>query len=400
MFTNDTDTLNSLRDTVRNVICAAADHLSEAKQSGESPRELFEKLAAHGLSGIAVSEKWGGSAIGSYGAAVVMEELAAVDLGAAIFISVHAMVCRLIERAGNDAQCSALLPRLARGEMLAAFALTEPTAGSDAAALKTRATRVKGGYTLKGEKCYITSAGFADLYLVFALTEDVAVPEVTAPKIAGENAQISAFLLERNLPGLSFGKPEKKMGCERSPIASVYFADVFVPDDRLLGDLGTGYRLALAGLDGGRVNVAACANGLAREALQRALTHLKSREQFGQPLIEFQGLQFMLADMSMRLDAARLLTTRAAEALDAGESAAVDRRRFASAAKCFATDSAMSITTDAVQLLGGAGYIRDYVVERLMRDAKMLQIVEGTNQIQRAIIARELQKLSARGALA
>jgi alkylation response protein AidB-like acyl-CoA dehydrogenase len=306
-----------------------------------------------------------------------MEELAAVDLGPAIFVSVHAMVCGLIAKFGSSAQCAEILPPLAAGKQLAAFALTEPSAGSDAGSLKTEAMPHGDGYILRGEKCYITSAGYADLYLVFART---------AP---GGSAGVTAFLVPANSTGLTISPPEKKMGCELSPIASLSLDGVTVPSSAVLGELHGGFKVAMGGLAGGRVSIAACANGLARSALERATAHLKEREQFGKKLAEFQGLQFMLADMRMKLEAAQLLTWQAAHEIDADPSRR-QIRLYASAAKCFATDAAMSITTDAVQLFGGAGYIREYQVERLMRDAKMLQIVEGANQLQRELIAREM----------
>jgi alkylation response protein AidB-like acyl-CoA dehydrogenase len=309
-----------------------------------------------------------------------MERLAMHDLGPAIFVSVHAMVAGLIARFGTDDQKQSILPELASGAKLAAFALTEPHAGSDAGALSTEAVKVDGGYKLKGQKCYITSAGFADLYLVFARTA------------AESGSKISAFVVPNGIPGLDIGKPEKKMGCELSPIASMFFDDAFIPDSSLMGPLHGGFKVALSGLAGGRVSIAACANGVAAQALTIAVAHLKERKQFGQALIHFQGLQFMLADMHMKLEGARLLTRRGAEDIDAEKRGdkSVNTRLSSSTAKCFATDAAMSITTDAVQLLGGAGYIKEYTVEKLMRDAKMLQIVEGANQLQRMLIAREL----------
>jgi alkylation response protein AidB-like acyl-CoA dehydrogenase len=290
------------------------------------------------------------------------------------------MVAGLISRFGSDAQKSSILPKLVSGEYLAAFALTEPHAGSDAAALSTEAKPDGNEFVLRGNKCYITSAGFADLYLVFART----------PTDTG--TEISAFLVPADTPGLSIGKPEKKMGCELSPIASLFLEDVRVPASALLGPLHEGFKVALSGLAGGRVNIAACANGIAATAIDLAVKHLKDRRQFGHALAEFQGLQFMVAEMYSKLRAAQLLTMDAAHQLDAQRlgKAGLNTKLSSSLAKCFATDAAMSITTDAVQLLGGAGYIKEYTVERLMREAKMLQIVEGANQVQRMIVAREL----------
>jgi len=297
------------------------------------------------------------------------------------------MVCRLIQVFGSESQKARLLPKLATGEWLAAFGLSELSAGSDASALKSTVTAGPHGLTLSGEKCYITSAGFADVYVVFARNQAL------GPKA------ISAIIIDPPAPGakpqqrqgFTVSAPDKKMGCELSPIASLQFDNLSLPLENLLGDPAAGYSIALSGLAGGRISIAACANGLSRTAIEAALKHLGEREQFGSKLIEFQGLQFMLADMQMQYEAARLLTREAAQLLSR-DPKHPDNRLLPSYAKCFATDAAMKITTDAVQLLGGAGYIKDYGVEKLMRDAKMLQIVEGTNQIQRMVIARELAK--------
>lgn len=345
------------------------------------PRELLAALSAIGLAGLSIPEEFGGLEASAKTTAAVFETMARFDAGPAIFISVHAMVAGLINRCGSADQKAHFLPKLASGELLAAFALTEPHAGSDAQALSTEARAVAGGFSLKGSKCYITSAGFADLYLVFAKTS------------SDSGSGISAFIVPHDTVGLTVGKPEKKMGAELSPIASLFFDDAVVPESALLGPLHEGFKVALSGLAGGRVNIAACANGIAIAALEVATQFLKERHQFGKPLAEFQGLQFMLADMYQRLEAARLLTAKAADDLDTARtshSSKVNTRLSSSVAKCFATDAAMAITTDAVQLLGGAGYIKEYVVERYMRDAKMLQIVEGANQVQRMIIAREV----------
>jgi alkylation response protein AidB-like acyl-CoA dehydrogenase len=346
------------------------------------PKTLVRSLGEIGLGGLAIPEEYGGLDASAVTTAKVFETMARFDAGPAIFVSVHAMVSGLISRFGSAAQKSDLLPQFATGSLLGAFALTEPHAGSDAHALSTEARRVDGGFRLRGSKCYITSAGFADLYIVFAKTA-----------VEQQTSEVSAFIVPSNTQGLTIGKPERKMGAELSPIASIFFEDAFVPDSALLGALHEGFKVALSGLAGGRVNIAACANGISRAAIDAATTHMKERKQFGKALADFQGLQFMLADMYQRLRAAELLTESAAYELDllrAGSSTTQNIRLSSSTAKCFATDAAMSITTDAVQLLGGAGYIKEYLVERYMRDAKMLQIVEGANQIQRMIIAKEL----------
>jgi alkylation response protein AidB-like acyl-CoA dehydrogenase len=345
------------------------------------PKALYASLSEVGLAGIAIPENLGGLEASAATTASIFETIARFDVGPAIFLSVHAMVSGLIVRFGTEEQKKGLLPKLASGELLAAFALTEPNAGSDARALTTEATQTPDGFKLKGSKCYITSAGFADLYLVFARTQ------------TESGAEISAFLVPASTPELSIGKPEKKMGAELSPIASLFFEEAHIPRDALLGPINNGFTVATAGLAAGRVNIAACANGLSIAAFDIARRHLRERRQFGRPLADFQGLQFMIADMYQKLEAARLLTQMGAAEIDAaksGSSNGVHTKLSSSVAKCFATDAAMSITTDAVQLLGGAGYIKEYSVERLMRDAKMLQIVEGANQVQRMIIAREL----------
>jgi alkylation response protein AidB-like acyl-CoA dehydrogenase len=341
---------------------------------GTLPRPLFDSMAALGLTGLSISEANGGMGAPAKLIAGVLEEISQVDLGPAIFLSVHLMVSKMIETFGNDAQKKKYLDGLIEGKLLAAFGLTEASAGSDASAIKTSAQETPNGYVLNGSKIYITSAGWADLYVTFAKMPD---------------GKMSAFIVPAQTKGLVIGSPEKKMGCELSPIATLTFENMELPKEALLGELGQGYKVALNGLAGGRVSIAACANGLSQSALQRAVAYLKEREQFGKPLIEMQGLQFMLADMKIKLETAKLITAQAADIID-NKSSQGDQRLFSSIAKCYATDSAMAVTTDAVQLFGGAGYIKEYQVERLMRDAKMLQIVEGTNQIQRMIIAREL----------
>lgn len=343
------------------------------------PRPLFQAMCDAGLGGLSIPEEYGGLGTSAVTTAAVFEAISRHDLGPAIFLSVHAMVCGLISRHGSEEQKQKYLPKLASGEMLAAFALTEPHAGSDTAAISTEATILPDGFSLQGNKCYITSAGFADLYLVFARTRD------------GDELKVSGFLVPSSTPGLTCGKPEKKMGGELSPIASLFFDSMKLPPNALLGKLHGGRKVALSGLAGGRVNIAACANGISRAAIEDSIAYLKERHQFGKPLASFQGLQFMLADMYMKLSAAQLLTTEAAADLDSISRGNNENSKLSSsAAKCFATDAAMEITTNAVQLFGGAGYIKDYTVERYMRDAKMLQIVEGANQIQRIIISREL----------
>jgi alkylation response protein AidB-like acyl-CoA dehydrogenase len=368
------------RNNVRKLAQAKIPAYQNDDSSHSLPRQLFTDFASLGLTGLSIGEEFSGLGEGLVTSTLIMQEISRVDLGPAIFLSVHLMVSGLISRFGSNEQKSFYLPKLAKGEMLAAFALTEANAGSDASALKSSAKKCGENYIINGSKIYITSGGFADLYLVFAKTD---------PQAASRG--ISAFLVEKNSSGFSFSAPEKKMGCELSPICSIFFDNMSVPASQLLGQENQGYAVALAGLAGGRINIAACANGLSTEAIERATNYLKERSQFGKKLAEFQGLQFMLADMRMQLEAAELLTWQAAREKDLNPSSD-ENLIYPSLAKCFATDAAMKITTDAVQLFGGAGYIREHVVERLMRDAKMLQIVEGTNQVQRMVIAREILK--------
>jgi len=379
MFEFDTPTEQEIRQSVRKLAKERIPGFQLASHSEEFPIELFKDFAKLGLTGLSIGDQHGGTKSPPTTIALVMEEIAAVDLGPAIFLSVHLMVSALIEKFASDQLKQRYLPRLASGELLAAFALTESSAGSDAAALKTLAKPDGSkGYRLNGDKCWITSAGAADLYIVFARTD----PQ-------GGKRGISAFLVERDSEGLSFGPPEQKMGCELSPIATMQFDNTPVSSEQVVGTLNGGYEIAMGGLAGGRINIAACANGLSQSAINLAVAYLKERRQFDRALIEFQGLQFMLADMKMALEASRMLTWRAAKYLETNPDA-TNYRLHPSIAKCFSTDAAMKITTDAVQLFGGSGYVKDFPVEKLMRDAKMLQIVEGTNQIQRNVIAREM----------
>ena len=349
--------------------------------SGDTPpefqRSAFDAMGKLGITGAAISERNGGSDLSALGISGIIYELARAQLGPAIYLSVHFMVGRLIERWDSAQRHSSTLRDLAAGKLLGAFCLTEATAGSDASALKTQATKVSGGYRLDGEKIYITSAGLADVFLVFARTS------------ADPKNGISAFVVRSGTAGMTFGSPEKKMGCEGAPIASVRFESCEIPESALLGAEGDGYKIALSGVSAGRVSIGAAACGIAASSLELACAYAAQRRQFGSAIAEFQGIQFMLADMYLKLRPAILLVRDGAQLLDAKLPTGEDRLA-SSAAKCFATDAAMSITTDAVQIFGGAGYLKDYQVERLMRDAKMLQIVEGTNQIQRSLIARAL----------
>lgn len=380
MFGNDllalNDVLASLKKCCENRISKILDAHSREHIQGIH-RKIFKEIADLGLAGMSVGEDFDGLQSSSYAIARCIEELAYCDMGPAIFTSVHNMVAGTIYKFGSAETKANVLRKLASGEMLGAFALTEPGAGSDAAALTTSAKQIGDEFIINGEKCYISSANFADVFLVFARTGG-----------AGKDG-ISAFAVAKNTPGLSVGPDEKKMGCELSPIATVTFADVRVPSANLVGELNKGYGVALSCLAGGRVNIGACALGISRKAIRLAAEHMKGRKQFGESIASFQGLQFMIADMQIKLETSEAIIKEACSAIDNKSSNSTIRTK-AAIAKCFATDAAMAITTDAVQLLGGAGYLTDYKVEKLMRDAKMLQIVEGTNQIQRLLIAREV----------
>ncbi len=354
-----------------------APHAGKWDETGHFPRELMAPLAQLGLTGMTVSERYGGADLSRLSAAVAYEALAMADLSVVVWLGVHNMVAGIINRFGNTEQQERWLPAMVRGERLGAFCLSEAEAGSDAASLRTTARRDGDRYVLDGAKMWVTSGNVADVYVVMARTSD-------APGGAG----IAAFLVEAGTPGITIAKVERKMGLHASPTAEIVFTSCVVPAAQRLGEEGQGLHIALSALDGGRINIAAAANGVAQAALDIALRYATQRQQFKHQIAEFQAIQFMLADMAMNIDAARLLTYRAAALLDEKGNATKE----AAMAKCFATDNAMRVTTDAVQVLGGAGYVHDWPLERFMRDVKVTQIFEGTNQIQRIVIARALIK--------
>lgn len=355
------------------------------KESHEFPLKLFKDLGTLGATGVATSENFGGLAKTSLFVANLMEQMASVDLGPAVFLSVHLMVSKIIENFADEKIKGEFLQKLVSGQQLGAFALTEPSAGSDAASIRSEVKIEADNFILNGQKCYITSAGWADIYIVFARTKTL--DEVTSNKDG-----ISAFIIPASLTGVTAGKPERKMGCELSPISTVHFDNVNIPREYLLGELHKGYKIALSGLASGRINIGGCANGISKSAIEKSSLYMTQRKQFGKDISEFQGLQFILADMRIKYESARQMVFYAADCLDKNLNP-TDPNLYPSIAKCLATDNAMSITTDAVQLFGGAGYIEDYQVEGLMRDAKMLQIVEGSNQIQRNLIAKSTLKM-------
>ena len=372
-----------LLDTEQRALVELVRELAEAEiapkvagyeERGEEPAELYGKLAELGLTGIPFPGEHGGGGQPYLTYLLVVEELAAAHLSLAIGLSVHTLCAFAIDTFGTDSQKKEMLSNLTTGEWWGAYSLSEPGSGSDAAALISKAGRSDGGYRLNGSKVFCTRGNEADLVLVMARTSD-------------EGARgVSAFLVRNGTPGFMGTKKEDKMGWRASPTWQLVLDDAQVPAGARLGDEGEGFKIALASLDSGRLGIAACAVGLAQAALDAALSFSLEREQFGRPVAHNEGVQFMLADMSTQIEAGRRLVRHGAALRDAG----TDYGLQAAQAKLFCTDMAMRVTTDAVQLHGGYGYITEYPVERFMRDAKGLQIVEGTNQIQRLVIGRAL----------
>ena len=347
---------------------------AEEEDAGRFPREVFTLLSGSGLLGLPYEGEYGGGDQPYEVYLQVLEELAAARLTVGLGVSVHSLACHGLAGYGTKEQRAAHLPAMLGGGLLGAYCLSEPAAGSDAASLTTKAVRDGDDWIITGTKAWITHGGVADFYTVLARTG------------GGGPKGITAFLVPGDAEGLTAAVPEKKMGMKGSPTAQLHFDGVRVPDSRRIGEEGQGFTIALAALDAGRLGIAACAIGVAQAALDEALTYALDRKQFGHPIADFQGLRFMLADMATKIEAGRALDLAAARLRDAGKPFS----RQAAMAKLFCTDAAMAVTTDAVQVLGGYGYTADFPVERLMREAKVLQIVEGTNQIQRMVIARHL----------
>jgi alkylation response protein AidB-like acyl-CoA dehydrogenase len=367
-----------IRDAVREFARAeVAPRAAEIDHSDEFPADLVRKAAELDLLGIAIPEEFGGAGLDHVCFALFVEEIAAESGSLAVILDVHASVgSEPILFAGTREQKERYLPRMAAGEMLGAFALSEPDAGSDAAGLTTTATSEGDGWRLNGTKTFITNMGVADVYIIMARTN---------PEVKGARG-ISAFLVEKGTEGLKFGKPMEKMGLHGSPTGEVILRNVHVPKENLLGELNQGFRIAMQALDRGRIGISAQAVGLARGAMDKATRYASERRQFGKAITDQEAIQFMIADRYTEIEAARLLTLRAATLCDRGE----PFTRIASMAKLMATDVAMKATTDALQMFGGYGYIKEYPAERYFRDAKATQIYEGTNQIQRIVIARDL----------
>jgi alkylation response protein AidB-like acyl-CoA dehydrogenase len=350
-------------------------HAAEWDREKIFPVATLQKAAALGFGCIYVGEDVGGSALTRLDAALIFEALSAACASTAAYLSIHNMASWMVDAYGDEAQRRRWLPGLSRMDLLASYCLTEPGSGSDAAALKTRAVRDGGDYVLNGSKAFISGAGSTDLYVTMVRTGD-----------AGPRG-ISCLVIEKDTPGLSFGAQENKLGWHSQPTAMVNFEDCRVPAANRIGDEGQGFRIAMAGLDGGRINIAACSLGAAAASLEIAREHLLVREQFGRKLADFQALQFKLADMATELEAARLMIYNAAAKLDAK---APDATQACAMAKRFATDAGFAVCNDALQLLGGYGYLMDHPIERHMRDLRVHQILEGTNEIMRVIIARGL----------
>ncbi|SDS40326.1 acyl-CoA dehydrogenase family protein [Microlunatus soli] len=353
-----------------------APRAAQAEADAVFPRDAFRLLGRAGLMGMPYPQRWGGLEQPYEVYLQALEEVAIAWMGVGVGTSVHVMTCLALINYGSDEQRDRFLPDMFGGELLGAYALSEPQAGSDVAAMTTRAKRSDSGYELHGQKAWISHAGHADYYLTFARTG------------TDRNHGVSCFLVPADTVGMTFGEPERKMGLTASTTAAVYFDGAEVGDDRLIGAEGQGLPIALSALDSGRLGIAAGATGLAQAALDAAADYARQRVQFGRTIAEFQGLQFLLAEMAAAVDTARAAYLMAARKADAG----MAFTRDAAVAKLVATDAAMKVTTDAVQVLGGYGYTRDYPVERYMREAKVTQIFEGTNQIQRLVIARQLLK--------
>lgn len=371
------DEHRAVREAAR-AVCDAkvAPFAAEVDEQARYPREAAEALLAADFHAPHVPEQYGGAGADALATVIIIEEVARACASSSLIPAVNKLGSLPVQLAGSEELKAKYLGALARGEGGFSYCLSEPEAGSDAVGMKARAVREGDSWVLNGVKRWITNAGESEFYTVMAVTD----PEK-------RSRGISAFVVEKSDPGVSFGAPEKKLGIKGSPTREVYLDDVRVGADRMIGAEGTGFEIAMRTLDHTRVTIAAQAVGIAQGALDYALGYAQERKQFGRPISDFQGLQFLLADMGMKVEAARQLTYAAAGKSERGDA---DLTFFGAAAKCFASDTAMEVTTDAVQVLGGYGYTRDYPVERMMRDAKITQIYEGTNQVQRIVMARQL----------
>jgi alkylation response protein AidB-like acyl-CoA dehydrogenase len=370
-----------LRDAVRSLAEAKiAPHAAAVDEEARFPQEALDALVANDLHAVHVPESYGGAGADALATVIVIEEVARVCASSSLIPAVNKLGSLPVLLSGSEELKKKYMTPLAKGDAMFSYCLSEPDAGSDAGGMKTKAVRDGDTYVLNGVKRWITNAGVSEYYTVMAVTD----PDK-------RTKGISAFVVEKSDEGVSFGAPEKKLGIKGSPTREVYLDNVRIPADRMIGAEGTGFATAMKTLDHTRITIAAQALGIAQGALDYAKGYVKERKQFGKPIADFQGVQFMLADMAMKVSAARALTYQAAAASERGDA---DLTYQGAAAKCFASDIAMEVTTDAVQLLGGYGYTRDYPVERMMRDAKITQIYEGTNQVQRIVMARNLPATS------
>jgi alkylation response protein AidB-like acyl-CoA dehydrogenase len=367
----------AIREAVR-AVCDAkvAPYAAAVDEEARFPHEAYDALAAADFAAPHVGEEYGGAGADALATVIVIEEIARACVSSSLIPAVNKLGSMPVILSGSEDLKKKYLTPLAANKGMFSYCLSEPEAGSDAAAMKTRAVRSGDEWVLNGTKRWITNAGVSEFYTVFAVTDPTA-----------RSRGISAFVVEKSDEGVSFGAPEKKLGIKGSPTREVYFDNVRIPADRMIGDEGTGFATAMQTLDHTRVTIAAQAVGVAQGAVDYAVRYAQEREQFGKAIAQFQGLQFMLADMGMKVEAARQLTYVAAAKSQRGDS---DLTFFGAAAKCLASDTAMEVGVNAVQVLGGYGYTSDYPVERMMRDAKITQIYEGTNQVQRIVMARQL----------
>jgi len=350
-------------------------HSSAWDEESHFPVDVIKSAAELGFAGIYLKDEHGGSGLTRLDAVLIFEQLSYGDVSTAAFISIHNMASWMIDCFGNDQQRAKWLPKLTSMELIASYCLTEPGSGSDAAAMKTRAERDGDDYVLNGSKQFISGAGTSDIYLVMARTSD--------DRARG----VSTFIVPKDTPGLGFGSNEKKMGWKSQPTRMVIFDNVRISAENRVGDEGHGFKFAMAGLDGGRLNIAACSLGGAQLALDKAVEYAQERQQFGKPIADFQSIQFKLADMETELQAARVMLYEAAARLD-GKSP--DATRWCAMAKRFVTDTGFKVANEALQIHGGYGYLADYGVEQIVRDLRVHQILEGTNEIMRVIISRDM----------
>lgn len=374
------ETQRLVRDTARRFAqTELKPHATERDHTEEFPADALAQMAQLGLMGVNISGEYGGSEAGVVAYSLAITEVARADASVGVTMAVNNMVGEVIEAFGTDAQKAHYIPKLTGGEFSSgSFCLSEPGAGSDPGGMRTKAEKTDDGWVVNGSKAWITSGEFAGVFVVWARTE-----------MDDGKERISAFLVDPDTDGITVGKPEEKMGQRGSNTVSLTFEDVAIPDSALLGELGEGFKIAMVALDGGRIGVGSLALGLGTEALSLALEYSQEREQFGQPIGNFQGIQFKLADMATELDAARLMCLRAAWMKEQGD---LRYTRQASMAKLFSTEAAWRACDEAVQIFGGYGYTKEYAVERLLRDVRVTRIYEGTNEIQRVVIARDLSR--------